>query len=162
MFRGTCKSRPPIRDSSSGRDNEIVQMLSAEFAVERRQPLRLRRRILRVRREKVDAWSAGLELRLDERVQLGMRQLRDDLDAVAGRVFEGRDGLVQRIVHRAAHQRRPDYAHRIACAYPFHPPSIMNADPVTNAASSLARYNTAAAISSGRPIRPTAWVEDIC
>ena len=45
--------------------------------------------------------------------------------------------------------------------YPFHPPSIANAEPVTNDASSLARYKAAAAISSGFPIRPMACVAAI-
>ena len=41
------------------------------------------------------------------------------------------------------------------------PPSIRNAVPVTKADSSLARYNAAAAISSGRAMRPSACVEAI-
>src|SRR5690606_3455872 len=38
------------------------------------------------------------------------------------------------------------------------PPSIMNSLPVTKAASSLAKYTAAAAISSGLPMRPSACV----
>ena len=41
------------------------------------------------------------------------------------------------------------------------PPSMMKSLPVMKEASSLARYSAAAAISSGRPIRPNAWVEAI-
>ena len=52
------------------------------------QPLRLRGRVLRVRGQKVDARSAGLELRPHERIQLGVRQARHDVDPVAGGSLE--------------------------------------------------------------------------
>ena len=55
------------------------------------------------------------------------------------------------------HARKGKFNYRPA----LNPPSMMSDDPVTKAAASLARYTAAAAISSGRPIRPIGWVAAI-
>ena len=68
-----------------------------------------------------------------------MRQLRNHFHSVAGLMLEVRDRLVQRVVHRPADERHPDDHLWVRHDYPIHPPSIMNAAPVTKAASSLAR-----------------------
>ena len=63
-----------------------------------------------------------------------MRQLRRDLDTNLRLLLERRDRVVEGVVHRAADECGTD-DHLPA----LQPPSIMNAEPVTNDDSSLAR-----------------------
>src|SRR5262249_41671875 len=87
----------------------------------------------------------------------------------------GRTDHARRIARNGqlGQKRTPDGARRQQClkrqdgatihrySPALNPPSMISADPVTNAASSLARYAAAAAISSGRPMRPTACADAI-
>jgi hypothetical protein len=93
-----------------------------------------------VRREQVEPRRAAFERLFDERVQRWVREARDDLDGEAGLALELWKRVVERVVHRPADERYPHDVPEICHAcYPTHPPSIIKADPVTNAASSLAR-----------------------
>ena len=112
-----------MRDSSAGRGNRSPTSVVGHDLVERRQPRGLRGRVLGVRRDEIQR-LARLERVFDERVELGMRQLRDDLDAHLRLLLERRDGVVQRVVHRpadegGAHGRQERRSHgRLAATFP--------------------------------------------
>jgi hypothetical protein len=94
-----------------GPGQEIRSLLVGEEIVERQQPCCLGGRVFRMRRNQVER-VAVLERAPDERIQLGMRQLRHDLDANAGLGFERRQDRVKRVVHRPANERGAQYRSR--------------------------------------------------
>jgi hypothetical protein len=63
-----------------GPREQILGGSRRDLRVNRRQPLRLRRRIFGMRGEQIDARVAGLERVLHVGIELGVREPRDDLD----------------------------------------------------------------------------------
>ena len=89
--------RAAAADLAAARPDTII--------VERRQPVRLRRRVFGVRAKSDRAACPIRTPPCTNAIELGMRQLRHDLDAHAGCAFERGNRVVERVVHRPADER---------------------------------------------------------
>ncbi len=123
--RGALEQRPLEPAELDGAWRERSEHVRVEQLVERVKALPLRRRVLRVGRDHVDA-LAGFEQLGDAPVERRMVGVDDDLHVVA-------EALVQVVVHRSADERDPQRVgrrHDDTIRTPVMPPSSRKSAPV--------------------------------
>ena len=108
MLRGTWRSRPSIRDNSSGRGRRSATCSDATTSSRGDSHCACDGAYFVCVDRRSMSGPPDVNASLTQRVQLGVRHLHDDFDRQAEVLLEPGNGLVERVVHRAADEDHAD------------------------------------------------------
>jgi hypothetical protein len=134
-----------------GPRREVLELRSFDVLIEWGEPSSLARGVLGVGRDQVVGGHPRPELLLDALVEIRMRGRHGHLDAYPLALLELADALVQRVVHRAAHQQDPQVLRHAA-------PVVALASPVQCSDRERWGQRLAAYLAIGECYSAAAWL----